>query len=104
MWLDTNNTCQLSPLKVVSLDPGLSRTIHDIKNHPISLRTTPEILQNPIARASRGIIHKIEIQAEIVHIFQAVEVTNQDYRQRYCKILLQNYQEVEFIKKKYRQR
>ena len=70
MWLDPVNNWKLSPLKVGSLDPGLSGTIIDINIHPISFLTTLEILQNTIARVSRGEIHK------------------QKYRQRYFKILL----------------
>ena len=100
MWLATNNTWRIYPLKVGILDPGLSGTIIDINIHSISFHTTPEILKNNIAIFSRGRINKSEIEAEIVQNFQDVEVTNQDYRQRYCKILLQESQEVEFIKQK----
>ena len=53
-----------------------------------------------MARVSRDGIHKTEIQAEIVQKFQEAEFINQDYRQKYCKILLQNSQEVDFIKQK----
>ena len=77
----------VSPLKVGSLDPGLSETIIDIKIHTISFRTKPKTLQNPIARFSKGGIQKTEIQAEILQIFQEVEFKNQDYRQKYCKII-----------------
>ena len=63
----------VSPLKVESLDPGLSRKILDINIQPISFLTTQEILQNPIARVTRGYIHKTEIQAEILKNFLGVE-------------------------------
>ena len=51
-----------------------------------------------IAKVLRGGIYKTEIQAEILQNFQEVEFINQDYRQKYSKILLQKSQEVEFIK------
>ena len=54
----------------------------------MSFLTTPEKLQNPISKISRGGIYKAEIQAGIFKFFQEVEFINQDYRQKYCKILL----------------
>ena len=62
------------------------------------------MLQNHIAKVSRGGIYKTEIQAEILQNFQEAEFINQDYRHKYCKTLLQKSQEVEFTKQKYRQR
>ena len=73
----------VSPLKFESLDSGLIETILDINIHLIIFRTTPEILQNPIAKFSRGGIHKTETQAKILQIFQEVEFINQDYGQKY---------------------
>ena len=73
----------VSPLKFGSFDPGLNETILDINIHPISFHTTPKIFQNPIARVSRGGIHKTELQAEILQHFQEVEFKNQDYSQKY---------------------
>ena len=49
----------VSPLKVESIYPGLMGTIIDINIHPIRFRTTPEILQNTIAKVSRGGIYKL---------------------------------------------
>ena len=70
VWLATNNTWQLSPLKVIIIDPGISRIILDINVHPISFRTTPKIFQNSIAGVSRSGIYKSEIQAEILQNLQ----------------------------------
>ena len=56
----------VSPLKVESLDPGLSGTILDMNIHPIRFCTTPYIFQNPISKVSRGGIYKTEIEAEIL--------------------------------------
>ena len=66
MWLATDDTWQPSPLKVGSVDPVISETIIDINIHPIIFLTAPEILQNPIARVSRGGIYEAKIQAEIL--------------------------------------
>ena len=60
----------VSTLKVESLDLGLSETIIDINIHPNSFNTTPEILQNPIAKVSRGGIYKTEIQTEILNFLR----------------------------------
>ena len=102
MRLAPDDTWRPSPLNVGSLDTGISETILDINIYPISFHTTPEILQNPDTRVSRGGIYKTETQAEILQSFQEVEFTNQYNRQRYFKTLLQKSQEVEFIKQKYR--
>ena len=93
-----------SPLRVESLDPGLNEIILDITIHPIIFRITQEILQHPIAKVSRSGIYKTEIQADILQFFQEIEFINQDYMQKYCKIVLQKSQEVKFVKHKYRQR
>ena len=66
MWLAPNDTCRNSPLKVEIIDLVLSETVFDINIHPIRFCTTPEILQNNIARFSRGGIYKTKIQAEIL--------------------------------------
>ena len=55
----------VSPLKVGSLDPGLSGKILDINIHPISFRTILEILQNIVVRVSRGGIDKTFSRAVI---------------------------------------
>ena len=64
----------------------------------------PEILQNPIARVSRGGIHKTVIQAVILQNLLEVEFINHGYRKNDCKILLENSEEVGFIEQKYKQR
>ena len=69
-------------MKVGSIDPGLSRKVLDIKIHTIRFRTTPEILQNPIARVSRYGIFQTLIQAETLQFFQEVEFIDPDYRQK----------------------
>ena len=104
MWVAPDDTWCLSPMKVGSIDPGPRGKILDINIHLTRFSTTPEILQNTISRFSRSGIHKTEIQAEIEQIIQELEFTNQDYRERYSKILLKKSQEVEFIKQTYRQR
>ena len=70
MWVAPDYTWRISPLKVESLDPGLSETIIDIRIHTIRFRPTPEILQNTIVKVSRGGIYKTEIQAYIFQIYQ----------------------------------
>ena len=44
VWLAPNDTWRSSPMKVGSLDPGLSETILDINIYPIRFRTNPVIL------------------------------------------------------------
>ena len=62
------------PLKVEIIDPGLSETILDINIPTIKFCTTPEILQNPIVKVSRGRIYKTEIHAEIVQKMSRADI------------------------------
>ena len=84
----------VSPLKVEIIDSGLIETIIFFFSHPVRFFTTPEILQNPNAKVSRGGIYKTKVQTEILQNSQELEFIKQSVQAEQ----FQKHQEVEFIK------